>query len=475
MFKTFDKSIINNQRIFSLLTDFFYGKYYPVYVALFALLFYTVKVPILGLTFFIILACATLLLFRDLTPFMPLPMMIMMTFSDLTFFSNPFAIVLIVLCAACLVSHLVLYPIKKFYFGKLFLPICLISAALFLGGIFSPYINDYARGLASSLTVGPLILVVYVLFTNYSCPPKNFNYKEHFLYLLVVAGMLIFADLLVHEYYTSQNSAIKYEMGYGNTNIVGAALLITIPASWYFVCVKRKMFLPFISLVCMYLGVYMSHSDGALGVAGACIPVLAIIGYLKVDDYHKKIFKKAAVLLCLIVVFALFVMSFIINLPEILLSFIDKVSNDNHRTPLYLLALKLFAKYPIFGVGLGFSQPELNNNGNMDNVVALLFSFHSTFFHIIATMGLVGIIAYIIYYVARYKIILGKDTVYNVTAYMSFSMLQVYGSIDGCEFHALPILLFLTLLLLTTEKSNREKDNDEPLPLIKKDFRYASF
>ncbi len=474
MFKTFDKSIIKNQRYLSLLTDFFYGKYYPVYVALFALLFYTIKVPILGLTFFIILACATLLLFRDLTPFMPLPMMIMMTFSDLTFFSNPFAIVLIVLCAACLVSHLVLYPIKKFYFGKLFLPICLISVALFLGGIFSPYINDYARGLASSMTVGPLILVVYILFSNYSCPPQNFNYKEYFLYLLVIAGSLISAELLVHEYYTLQNSSIKFEMGYGNTNIVAAALLITIPASWYFVCVKRNMLLPFVALIFMYLGVFLSHSDGSLGVAGACIPVLAIVGYLNIDDYHKRIFKNVAILLCLILVFAIFVMSFIINLPEILLSFIDKVSNDNHRTPLYLLALKMFAKYPIFGVGLGFWQPKLNNNGNMDNVVALLFSFHSTFFHVIATMGLVGVITYAFYYVKRYKIILEKNTIFNIAAYMSFSMLQVYGIIDGCEFHALPILLFSTLLLLTTEKSNKEKDN-EPLPLTKKDFKYKAF
>ena len=474
MLKTYDKSIIKDGVFLNALTNFFYSKYYPIYVALFSLLFYTTKIPVVSLIFYITLACFTLLAFRDLTPFMPLPLMLMMSFSDLSFFSNPLCLVLIGVCSLCLVSHFIIYPIKKFQFGKLFIPICLISVALFVGGIFSPYIKDYSRGLASSLTVGPMILLEYILFTNYFCPPENFDYKEHFLFTLMVAGCLISADLIVHEYYVSIKKDLKFEMGFGNTNIMGAALLVTIPACWYFVCAKRKMLLPFISLILNYLAVYLSNSDGALGVAGACIPVLAIIGYIKADEYHKKVFLKWALILCVLAVFTLFVISLKIDLYAFTVNFLNKVSTDNGRTALYSLSLNLFSKFPIFGVGLGYFDPSLNNSEDLTNIVALIFSFHSTFFHIIATMGLLGLITYVIYYVARYKIILKKDGIFNVTAYLSFSMLQVYGMIDTCEFHALPILLFLTAFFVTTERSNNEKDNDQALPLTRKDITYSS-
>lgn len=473
MEKTHDKSIIKNGALLNALTNFFYSKYYPVYVALFSVLFYTAKTPVISLVFYILLACLALLFFRDLTPFMPLPVMLMMSFSDLSFFGNPFCLCLIGLCAICLIAHFILYPIKKFKFGKLFLPICLVSVALFAGGLFSPYLSGYARGLASSLTVGPMILLEYLLFTNYFCPPDNFDYKEHFIFIIAVAGCLISADMLVHEYLVSFNKKIMYQMGFGNTNIMGAALLVTIPACWYFVCVKRKMLVPFIALIFNYLAVYLTNSDGALGVAGACIPVLATIGYIKADEYHKKTFIKWGLILCGVAVLGLLIISFKVDLYEFVLAFLNKVSTDNGRTPLYILAIEMFSKYPIFGIGLGYFDPSLNNTGNLNNVVALIFSFHSTFFHIIATMGILGIITYAIYYVARYKIILKKDGIFNVTTYLSFSMLQVYGMIDTCEFHALPILIFLTLFFVITERSNNEKGNDQALPLTRKDIKFS--
>ena len=474
MFKTFDKSIINNQRIISLLTDFFYGKYYPVYVAMFTAFFYAAQIPLAGLIFFTLLASATLLIFRDLTPFMSLPMMILMSLSNFTLFSNPIVFVFIGLVVVSLIAHFILYPIKKFVFGKLFVPICLVSSALLCGGLFSEYMDVYFNGITSALSVGPAVLFIYIFFTNYSCPPENFNYKEHILYLLLVVGAMLSVEMLIHEYYNFIGIMYKFDMGFGNINITATALLMTIPTCWYFIC-TRKEFIPYaVVLFLIYLAIFFSHSDGVLALAVAFIPVLAVLGYKKTDEWHRKIFIKVALVICFFALAVVLIYSINHNLEAIILKYLNKVKTDNNRTALYKRALELFSKYPVFGASLGYMDASLINSPDVETFIVYMLSFHSTFFHILGTMGLFGLAMYIIYYIARYKIILHKNSMFNVTVFLSFTMYQIYGMISHEEFQLMPILLFSTLLLLTTEKSNKEKDN-EPLPLTKKDFKYKAF
>lgn len=470
-----NNSIIKNQRIFNSLSEFFYSKYYPVYLALFTVFFYTAKIPMAGLVFYALLSAITLIRFRDLTPFMPLPMMIMMSFSDLVFFGNALSIICMAILFISLVLHLLLYPIKKFKFGKLFFPIIFVSVALFCGGLFSPYLSTYANGLGSSLSVGLMIFIFYLLFTNYNSTDTKINYKNHFMYLLAVCGALISLELIIHQYNTTFDASIKYEMGYGNTNIVAAALLVTLPSYCYFICKNKNTVFCFVMLILCYLGIYLSHSDGALAVSLAFAPILALIIYFNADKRKKVFYIKAVLIASAIAIVCLILIATKRDLYAILLKYLDKVKTDNLRTGIYLHALDLFSKYPVFGVGLGYFAPGLNNPEETGHVISYLFSFHSTFFHVIATMGILGIIAYVIYYIARYKIILSKSTLLNLTCYISFSMMQVYGSIDGCEFHAFPILIYCTFMFIILEKHNKEKDNDLPLPLTKKILNYKTF
>ena len=181
MFKSSAITVIKNQDAYQKLSKFFYGKYYPLYLAMFTAFFYVAKLPVVGLGFLVTVAIITLICFRDLLPFMPLPMMVMQCMSDLTFFSNPIAIILIALAGIALITHFIIYPVQKIKLGKLFYPLIFVNIALFAGGLFSPYVISYANGLSSSISVGILTLVVYLLFSNYYCPPKDFDYKEHFL------------------------------------------------------------------------------------------------------------------------------------------------------------------------------------------------------------------------------------------------------------------------------------------------------
>ena len=145
------------------LKSLFYSKFYLAYLALFTVLFYCTNTPVLGLSFFALLACVTLLLYRDLTPFMPLHLFVVLIFRDFSAFDNLWVFLIFVPVAICLIAHFFIYPIKKVFIGKLFFPIIFVSIALLLGGLFSPYYKDFARGLITTLTVGPLILFAYFL------------------------------------------------------------------------------------------------------------------------------------------------------------------------------------------------------------------------------------------------------------------------------------------------------------------------
>jgi hypothetical membrane protein len=67
---------------------------------------------------------------------------------------------------------------------------------------------------------------------------------------------------------------------------------------------------------------------------------------------------------------------------------------------------------------------------------------------------------------------MNKNTIYNIVAFISFTLYQIYGVIDHSEFHAFPILIISTILLAYIEIFNKEKERFIPLPLLKKNFNY---
>lgn len=471
------QTIIKNDNLFNALKTFFYGKLYPIFLGLFSLLFYAMQTPLLAYFFFVILSAFLLVCFRDLTPFIPVPIIFITALSSFDFFTSSLVVVifLISILVLSLIAHFILYPIKKFVFGKLFIPFCLITVGLLLGGLFSPYMKDYMRGLPSVLSVGPAMLLLYLLYKNYFNPPKDFNYIENLFYILFIIGVSLSFTMLIHEYYASLNIFSRYDMGFGNTNIYACELVMLLPFSWYFICTKRK-FLPFVlALILNYLAIYFSHSDAVLVLAIAFLPVFAILGYIKSDDYHKNIFIKAFLIILFILAVCFTILLTKISFDQLIAFCLDKLSSDNGRTELYLYAIELFKKYPIFGTSFGIYEVAnfpLLPNPETETYLVYTMSFHSTFFHLLATTGLVGLIAYLIFYIARYKILMNKNTIYNIVAFLSFTLYQIYAMISHEEFQAFPILIISTILLAYIEIFNKEKERFIPLPLLKKNFNY---
>ena len=140
--------------------------------------------------------------------------------------------------------------------------------------------------------------------------------------------------------------------------------------------------------------------------------------------------------------------------------FINKIINvfkdDNHRSEIYRTALRMFKRNPIFGTGFGCGFVAVLDYAGY---------YHSTFFHTLSNLGIVGLIAYVVLYVARLKSLTGKRTTFNFLATVSFIAFAMFSMVDNGEFHFL--VIHVTALVSVVEVTNT-KDNAEALPLYSK-------
>lgn len=439
------------------LNNFFYSERYPAIIAFITAFCYSADMPLVALMCLSVFACIALISFRDITPFMPLPMFAVMSLTGFSVFASPITYVFLVPIALSLVAHFVIYPIKKFKFGALFIPLVASCVALFLGGIFSPHFETYTNGLVSILAIGPLLLFVYVLFNNYFAPPENFNFRKNICYVLSLMGLVIAVEIVVLKLIMG-----GIELGWGNKNAAAAMMLICIPATWYLALYTKRSFSAIITLEILYLSIFQIGSASPIGTAAAFIPIIIVSTLLwgKLKTYKFEILKTVTAILAVLLIILLCVILLSDVMPKLMNIFITNLNDDNSRTELYTEAVGLFINYPVFGVGLGYVNPD--SFLNLSAVIT--YNFHSFIFHIMATMGTVGIILFGYYYFSRYRLVMKVNTPFNVMAFIALASFQVYASVDTAEFNIIPLLISLTILLVSVEYSN-EHPSKELLPL----------
>jgi hypothetical protein len=236
--------------------------------------------------------------------------------------------------------------------------------------------------------------------------------------------------------------------------------------------VKTKFFFPFAGFaLSLYFTVYVLGSDGCLGASLAGLPFLALLILKNLKGKPKKLFLYAlegAVLLCAT---ALLLLSIVGKMPLLLDFIVKSVNGTSGRDHLYFDALRVFNFYPLFGVGFGYyNHYTLPPYGD----VARLFNFHSTFFHVLASLGMVGILAYGFYFYQRFKILTKRNTCFNDFAFMSIGFFTCYGIADCVEFHTMPCVITVTLFILCTEFANRKKTEQEFCPLFYQPKKYSN-
>lgn len=448
-------------------STFFYGGYFPIYLALSVCLFYGLNLSILGLLVFSIAGSIVFLCYKDCTPILPILFMVVLNFRDYAVMNGVWGYLALLPVMVSFVAHFFLYPIKKIKTGKLVRPFIVLTVAYVLSGAF---VSGYhvLEGLAPILALGPVLLVVYLFFTNTINPPKGFDIKKYLCYCFAITGLTMIAQIgIVRTLFPDMIP----ELGWANINAAAAFITLAV-ASCYYLLIKAERTLPFILLLCVFYASFaIISSDAVVGLIIFFSPLMLLYTYRNIKHEHKK---KILILFFIFVFVAIALFSIILYLKGYKYIFAEfEVSfSDNGRLPLYKESLYLFAKYPIFGAGAGYTNydTELITNG------IRIYNFHSTFFHVIATMGIIGFFAYLYYFIERFKILMAKYNAFTFFMLTAFIMFECYGMVDTCEFNAIPLMCAVTAMLVVVEITNKGNDCS-PLPLTynRKYGRFTKF
>jgi hypothetical protein len=453
----------NLNRIFNKarLQSFFYGPFYPIYVALFTALFFVAKIPLLGLFTFATTALIVFLRFRDATPIIPLLLFVVLIFRDFDVMSGPWGYVALSPAIIGFIAKFFVHPIKSFKMGKLFFPLLLVCYALFLGGFFCP-LGNYASGISVMITVGPTMLVIYLFFSNYICPPDNFKTKKFMCYILVIMGLTVALQFIIYRLHIDilkDNEFKTASIGWCNINGAGTLFLLAIPCCWYLMSKVKNTALFASLLLPLYVGTILSNSAGITFFSFIFTPVLAFFCYKKMAVSHHQVFVKTTLIVIAVIVVSLIVLVSIYTYDNILLE-LGFFFSTSSRLDLYEEAVDLFAKHPIFGVGLGYV-----GNAKLEHTGLNLYNFHSVILHVMTTMGVFGTIAYIIYYITRFKILMHSGSTSSLFLTIAFIMFECYALIDTAEFNAIPLMTTLTVMITVVECTNN-KGNANALPFL---------
>lgn len=437
---------------------FFYGPFFPVFAALTSSACYVANQPYIALFLFAFSAFIIFTCYKDVTPIIPLLLMVVMTFRDYSIMDKPWGYLALSPAMIGFLAHFILYPPKGYRLGKLTLPLIFVITAMFLSGIGSVN-NQLGSYLAYAIALGPTILIVYLFFSMYVEPPKWFSLKKYLCYVFMIIGL----NMMLHVMFSHANDKLIkdhlfYELGWANINTPATFMSFAVPAIFYLMT-KSKNFAPyFLALVFLIAGLLLTSSRAALGLVGFSFPFLSFLAYKKMDKSQRKFFL-SYLIFALLVLVALLIYFINIYKMDYIINYVKENVLDKDRLSLYKEAIELFKKFPFFGAGLGYASPDPNY---AELTYLRSYNFHSTLFHVIATMGILGLLAYIFYFAQRIRILTSEPSTFNVFVLFIFIMFESHSMIDTGEFNAIPLMCALTVMIAVAENVSRL---EKPLPL----------
>lgn len=397
----------------------------------------------LAVVFFSLYLCALLVLSDDLT-FAILPVCLLSAALTRQYGSKPedyfVYIPLAVALAVCAVIRIILYP-PVFRFGKLLLPSLAVAAALTAGGLFSVSAEDYFAPvtLYYTLSLGIGVTIACLAFYSYTRPslplPVALTSQMNYLTLALI--------LMIATQIAPFIARSEYVWFFTWKNTLTTFLLLSCPFAFY-VAAKENFGLKsaahFVLGCCGYAAAAMTYSRGGIFFGGAALAACVILSCVYAEKRNRAVFVSIAVLGAT----ATLVFIFTSGLSDVLLSEM-RVSSSEARVALWKEALHNFVSNPVFGAGVGFRGEFFNpQTGNM-------YWYHSTFFQIIGTTGLLGLAAYAYCYAVKLRILFSSKRLFYIFFAVAFFGFEAYQSVDAGNFVPIPFVMLVTHMFVLAE------------------------
>lgn len=444
---------------------FFYGYFYPVYLALAVLLFWVMDLQLLGFIIALLTACFILFAFDDFTPIVPVLFILPMSFrNSVELFSSVQSAIPCIICfaffALALVAHFIIYPVKKLRVDKFFFACVGLFIVLFLGGLGTTFLNNFSSGLANLFIAGLVPAVIHFLLINTIKPNDKINLRKYFCFCFLTAINLACLQLLYATAHVKINGYVEFLFPgfcWANVNHIANLIIIAVPVCCYLMTDAKKLRYGILELLFLYASIVFTASEGSIAVLLGFTPVIM---FFLIKNVNKQNYKPLKFFYALLITGAVLVVGYLVAFKfDFLTELLAKASVDNRRSIAYNSAIDRFMENPVFGAGYGYGSYKLSLYD--DNFFRGYY--HSTFFHVLACAGSVGILAYALYYVARLKLITANNTVLGNFILLSFVIFAVYGIIENSEVNI--ILIYMTTMISLCGITNKSGNDDLPLPL----------
>lgn len=339
---------------------------------------------------------------------------------------------------------------KRFVMGKMLFPQLAVSAALLIGGAGVVEGTNYLDSLPICLALGLGVLLVYLLYANFTKKDSDIVIPEYFAKVMMYIGVVIGIELIIAIVRANvpfvEWGGAYWNFGWGNRNNVATYFTITAPMALYLSTRKRFPIVYYFIAAFEYVCLVMTLSRGGIlfGMIGAVVGI--VLSVVKAKDRKQSLISVAIVIVVLGVIMGI-CHDWAKGLYE---SIVNRVSGPDDvssgRFDLYKEAWELFKKYPFLGGGMG----HVGDNAGMKNDMGLYW-FHSTLFQIIGCMGIVGILAYGYYYATKiYLLIKRRKSVFALFVLVIWIGFEGYSMIDTGTMTPYPnmMLIMTTTFLL---------------------------
>lgn len=454
----------------------FYNSVYIILLALIVLITWSVGASLVGISIIIGLASLVVALQKDTLPVVPLLLISICCTSDNTLMEHkatiPTLIILFSIFAVALIIHIVRFK-PKFKNGSLSLPLLIVSIALMIGGTTVQTKEQFFRGIIFALALGFVMLALYQILYNTFCTLTRKKMQKYMAQLMLVFSLLICAQVVIwlikHDaniiehlksMFSSDNTN-RSPVDLGWTNRAGAAYMITIllPGTFYLSQVYKKTasifyLLAFVQFFCCILTISRS------GIIFSLLEILLMVIYIVTKGKNRSplIFMVSAS----VIIAAAVVLAFKSQIAPLVDKFIDGIFtvNTSGRIEIYKNGMEKFLESPIFGYGLGMDAHDNLNGPPYIIPPNCIYWLHSTPIQILASMGIIGVIAYGMFYYKRFKMLFKHQNAYSIIMSLGIVVFEIYSLIDSGTFIPFPTFLTILIITISLELSNKSIEDE---------------
>ncbi len=442
---------------------FYNGKNYPLTVALLVLLGHALGAEVLFgalLLALIVPACLVCHDFRfGIAPFLYVIFIVSAKgyspndtgYADR--FLNPASITGLVAIVVILLAALIYFALRNRKIvnqiprGGMLLSLGILCGAFLLNGLFNPK-YDF-KNLLYVIIFSATLLVVYLLFALYFRFDRDST--DYLMYCLVVAGLLIAAELLLgfFTHIEINESGIVKEtvvLGWGVWTNIGGMLAFLMPSCFYFAATSRRGLIGYLLGFFFLFCILLSQSRGALLVGGVVLLICLVALCVKGDYRKRNRVLTAIVALCGVAVCVLFMDQIL----AIVNNFLEYGFADNGRFEKWQAGWNHFLDYPVFGSG--FYDSYIDEAWDMPLYPYL---YHNTVIQVLGATGIVGTLAYAYHRFCTLRAVFRLPNTEKTYLGICILALLLFSLTDVLLFKTYPTIYY-SLMLLFMDKSQAE-------------------